>query len=492
MYTRLSIPSNFPNQQGEFTETMETDNAVTLLRALKGAPLSVLIAIRLFPGPANLLQLSAATGYERTAIAQAVDTLELMGFVERAHYRGWRLSGLAQQLPLWTPSEIGEGDDTPRLASRPAGLLSAGKNRTQRDGRAGGASLKAGKTRFQREIAQDADEDEILRAGKTSFQQEPAPDAAGTETLKAGKTRFQQDALPGAAHPAGTTCAPKAGKNRFQQETATDAGEATFPKAGKTRFQGDAPADAAEPASTAPDLKAGKNHFQPEPAGDDGQPQTVKAGKTRFQTPVARPSRLKAGKTRFRRGVVVQRLARERGGGCLNNPLTTRVKPPQPPRARGTTPAAGETPAVNRSPGVRARGVATGSRPARRTDLLPPLDADAVAVVDDLVDLVACPRHRAEEAVRTARAAGHPAAWLHLNVLRWHAYVTSDRARSICNPGYFVARKLEGNEPCPTVTVADEHAADAHALERTLGLHRSAGLSQGYTVPAGYEGLIKH
>lgn len=136
--------------------------------------------------------------------------------------------------------------------------------------------------------------------------------------------------------------------------------------------------------------------------------------------------------------------------------------------------------------------MATGCRPARRTDPLPPLDADAVAVVDDLVDLVACPRHRAEEAVRTARAAGHPAAWLHLNVLRWHAYVTSDRARSICNPGYFVARKLEGNEPCPTVTVADEHAADARALERTLGLHRSAGLNQGYTVPPGYEGLVKH
>ena len=77
-------------------------------------------------------------------------------------------------------------------------------------------------------------------------------------------------------------------------------------------------------------------------------------------------------------------------------------------------------------------------------------------------------------------------------MLRWHAYVTSDRARSICNPGYFVARKLEGNEPCPTVTVADEHAADAHALERTLGLHRTAGLSQGYTVPRGYEGLVKH
>lgn len=146
---------------------------------------------------------------------------------------------------------------------------------------------------------------------------------------------------------------------------------------------------------------------------------------------------------------------------------------------------------MDRSPGVRDRGDATGTRPARRTDLLPPLDADAVAVVDDLVDLVACPRHRAEAAVRTARAEGQTAAWLHLNVLRWHAYVTSDRARSICNPGYFVARKLEGNEPCPTDAVAAEYAADAHALERTLGLHRTAALSQGYTVPAGYEGLIK-
>ncbi len=472
---------------------METDNAVTLLRALKGAPLSVLIAIRLFPGPANLLQLSAATGYERTAIAQAVNSLELMGFVERAHYRGWRLSGLAQQLPLWTPSEIGEGDDAPRIASRPAGLLSAGKTRTQRDGRASGASLKAGKTRFQREIAQDAGEPADTKAGINRFQSEADADADEAETLKAGKTRFQQDTVTGPAHPAGTPPAPKAGKNHFQPEDAADTDAAAFPKAGKNRFQGEAPADAAGPTGTAPDLKAGKTRFQQDPAGDDAQPQPVKAGKNRFQMPGARPSRLKAGKTRFRRGVVVQRpLARERGGGSLINPLTTRVKPPQPPRARGSTPTAGEVCAEDRSPGVQARGSSTGSRPARRTDTLPPLDADAVAVVDDLVDLVACPRHRAEAAVRTARAAGHPAAWLHLNVLRWHAYVTSDRARSICNPGYFVARKLEGNEPCPTVTVADEHAAGAHALERTLGLHRSAGLSQGYTVPRGYEGLIKH
>jgi hypothetical protein len=41
---------------------METDKAVTFLRSLKGAPLSVLIAIRIFPGPASLLRRAGATG----------------------------------------------------------------------------------------------------------------------------------------------------------------------------------------------------------------------------------------------------------------------------------------------------------------------------------------------------------------------------------------------------------------------------------------------
>ena len=83
-------------------------NPVRFLRALKGAPLSVLIAIRIFPGPASLLQLAAVTGYDQHTCARATEALAAMGYLERVHYRGWRLSSEAQQLPLWTPGEIGE------------------------------------------------------------------------------------------------------------------------------------------------------------------------------------------------------------------------------------------------------------------------------------------------------------------------------------------------------------------------------------------------
>ena len=43
-----------------------------------------------------------------------------MGFLERAHYRGWQLTSTAQQLPLWTPSEVGEIEpDVPARLDEP-------------------------------------------------------------------------------------------------------------------------------------------------------------------------------------------------------------------------------------------------------------------------------------------------------------------------------------------------------------------------------------
>jgi len=186
---------------------MKIDNAVTLLRSLKGAPLSVLIAIRLCPGPASLLQLAAATGYERTAVTQAVTGLEMMGFVERAHYRGWQLTRAAVQLPLWTPCEIGT------IAPDACPALGAGVEVDRPPPVEDIRELKAVKNHFQQNGTEAGDAPEILKAGKNHFQpgddgsrggsggsglinlttevKEPPPLLQPQEELKAGKNHFQ-------------------------------------------------------------------------------------------------------------------------------------------------------------------------------------------------------------------------------------------------------------------------------------------------------------
>ncbi len=90
---------------------------ILLLRALKGAPLSVLLAIR-YLGRAGTSDLDAATGYDHEAIARALRALASMGFIVNAgRYHGWQLTSTAVQLPLFTPSQIEEGD-----ASRERGI----------------------------------------------------------------------------------------------------------------------------------------------------------------------------------------------------------------------------------------------------------------------------------------------------------------------------------------------------------------------------------
>jgi len=402
---------------------METDNAVTLLRSLKGAPLSVLIAIRLFPGPASLLQLAAATGYERTAVTQAVTGLELMGLVERAHYRGWQLSRAAAQLPLWTPSEIGT------IAPDVRSALSAGAEVDRPQPSNGVRELKAGKNHFQEDGSGTSDAPGVLKAVKNHFQQN-GPDAAGEPPiLKAVKNHFQQTGPDAAGEPQML----KAGKNHFQQDDPESVEEPEILKAVKNHFQPDA---AGEPQM----LKAGKNHFQQDDPESAEDPAILKAVKNHFQAPDPAGEALKAGKNHFQPG--------DRGSSSSSSliNLTTEVKEPLL---------------------LPQEGLKAGKnhfQPAEPEDTPPPFDDAEQDLLQDLIDLTGCPRRRAETAIRRARTDGADTSWLHLQVLYWHAYLVNGHANNIQNPGYFVAKKLEEDEACPLTETVRQHYDKADTL----------------------------
>jgi len=392
---------------------MKIDNAVTLLRSLKGAPLSVLIAIRLCPGPASLLQLAAATGYERTAVSQAVTSLEMMGFVERAHYRGWQLTRAAVQLPLWTPCEIGT------IAPDACPALGAGVEVDRPPPVEDIRELKAVKNHFQQNGPEAGDAPEILKAGKNHFQENGSETGDAPEILKAGKNHFQQ-ADPEPAEDPGIL---KAVKNHFQQNGSETGDAPEILKAGKNHFQQNAAGD--------PEiLKAVKNHFQPKDSETDDASEMLKAGKNHFQTPDHAAESLKAGKNHFQPGDDGSRGG-SGGSGLIN--LTTEVKEP-PPLLQ---------------PQEELKAGKNHFQPAEQENAPPPFDDAEQDLLNDLIDLTGCPRRRAEKAVRTALDEGYYTPWLHLQVLYWHAYLHDDRGSNLKNPGYFVAKKLENGEACP-------------------------------------------
>jgi len=65
---------------------------VTLLRALKGAPLACLVALGLVGDTISADWIQSATGYNHQAVQKALSTLVALGLVSRVNYRGWRLS----------------------------------------------------------------------------------------------------------------------------------------------------------------------------------------------------------------------------------------------------------------------------------------------------------------------------------------------------------------------------------------------------------------
>lgn len=93
-----------------------------LLRRLKGAPLSVLVALALY-GEQGRPGLVRRTGWSRSAVSNALNDLVDMGLVQRIHFRGWALReglGAALLAPLWGQPRRAEGEYENLSAVEPA------------------------------------------------------------------------------------------------------------------------------------------------------------------------------------------------------------------------------------------------------------------------------------------------------------------------------------------------------------------------------------
>lgn len=93
-----------------------TDRRVGVLRALKGAPVSVVLALMVVPGSAGVSELECWTGYSDKTVARALSVLAGLGIVQRHGYReGWLLTARGRQLVLgedWTPEFLRSGDSS--------------------------------------------------------------------------------------------------------------------------------------------------------------------------------------------------------------------------------------------------------------------------------------------------------------------------------------------------------------------------------------------
>lgn len=80
---------------------MQNINPLTVLRSLKGAPLSCLMALMFATQPVGKLWLSRITGYSDKPVAAALEYLLEMGFVTTAgRYESWQIKQNVFQLPL--------------------------------------------------------------------------------------------------------------------------------------------------------------------------------------------------------------------------------------------------------------------------------------------------------------------------------------------------------------------------------------------------------
>ncbi|MCW7072193.1 MAG: hypothetical protein OCU12_07730 [Methanophagales archaeon] len=86
----------------------------TFIRVLKGAPLSVCLAL-LVHGSMGQTKLKRYTGYDRATIKDALEWLEDLELVVRPNYRKWAITDGFRQLPLARDGYLGtwgNGDDT--------------------------------------------------------------------------------------------------------------------------------------------------------------------------------------------------------------------------------------------------------------------------------------------------------------------------------------------------------------------------------------------
>jgi len=94
-----------------------------LLRALRGAPLSCLLALALTRRPSGSGWLTTLTGYRKDSVAAALRLLEQLGLVQNeGRYNGWRLTAGAWQLSLFGGGQgAAEKGDAPPATSPEAG-----------------------------------------------------------------------------------------------------------------------------------------------------------------------------------------------------------------------------------------------------------------------------------------------------------------------------------------------------------------------------------
>lgn len=78
---------------------MQTDNPIRIVRELKGAPLSILIALTMVHQRVTQEWLERSTGYTDKPVSQALAYMQEHGLVDHTS-AGWMLTGQARQLPL--------------------------------------------------------------------------------------------------------------------------------------------------------------------------------------------------------------------------------------------------------------------------------------------------------------------------------------------------------------------------------------------------------
>jgi len=88
---------------------MQNINPLTVLRSLKGAPLSCLMALMFATQPVGKEWLSRITGYSDKPVASALDYLLEMGFVTTSgRYESWQIKQNVFQLPLGPENPLPE------------------------------------------------------------------------------------------------------------------------------------------------------------------------------------------------------------------------------------------------------------------------------------------------------------------------------------------------------------------------------------------------
>lgn len=81
-----------------------------MLRALKGSPISVLMALALAGQPVTVSWLEAITGYTDKSVSRALQALQEFGLITRNGRYAWQLAGGVVQLPLMVP-ELDEPEE---------------------------------------------------------------------------------------------------------------------------------------------------------------------------------------------------------------------------------------------------------------------------------------------------------------------------------------------------------------------------------------------